>query len=234
MSIIFFIIEAGLSRDTNEFSADQSKISAPNVSDTLNTDQFGLSVRSLAIGDETVPGKTSEAQRGGGGVPQGTCTSESSTSPANVSDLLRSSSPEPHVEAFMQEDGKGCPVYPSSQLEIKEELGDMLEESVHIQNTPPDSVGVTKVLEVNNVNDTRTDEESVLLKGTLKNEKDTTQNYGEIEEAFVILVMKLEGYPERKLRLKSTQGVSVAMKKFAVASGLNWKELRYVPIEYAR
>ena len=134
----------------------------------------------------------------------------------------------------MQEDGKGCPVYPSSQLEIKEELGDMLEESVHIQNTPPDSVGVTKVLEVNNVNDTRTDEESVLLKGTLKNEKDTTQNYGEIEEALVILVMKLEGYPERKLRLKSTQGVSVAMKKFAEASGLNWKELRYVPIEYAR
>ena len=72
MSIIFFIIEAGLSRDTNEFPADQSKISAPNVSDTLDTDQFGLSVRSLAIGDETVPGKTSEAQRGGGGVPQGT------------------------------------------------------------------------------------------------------------------------------------------------------------------
>jgi len=152
-------------------------------------------------------------------------TPESSTSPANLSDLLRSSSPEPQAEALMPENEEERPGHQSPNLEIKDEPRDLLEESMHINESPLVPEGVKNTVGESSVLEGRIDEEQLRAP---KKEEDTTKVLRDSEEpVHVILVMKLEGYPVRKLRLKSTQGVIVAMKKFATASGFDYKELRY-------
>ena len=169
--------------------------------------------RSFASVDDIVEGKTAE----------------SSTSPANVSDLLRSSSPEPQAEAWRPENVEERPGHRSSTSDIKEEPRDLLEESMHIDGSPlvPETVKNTLDLEDSSVIERKVDEESGELKGAPEKEDDAVKELRDSEEpVHVILVMKLEGYPVRKLRLKSTQGVIVAMKKFATLSGFGYKELR--------
>jgi len=58
-------------------------------------------------------------------------------------------------------------------------------------------------------------------------DKISTEGFKNLEEVPIIFSMKLEGYPVRKLRLKSTMSVGVAMRKFATASGFSHKELRF-------
>lgn len=155
-------------------------------------------------------------------------TPESSTSPANVSDLLRSSSPEPQPEAWTPENVEERPGHQSPTSDIKDEPRDMLEESMHIDESLLSSETVKNTVEDSSVIERKVDVESGELRGVPEKEDDAIKESRDNEEpVFVILVMKLEGYPVRKLRLKSTQGVIVAMKKFATASGLSYKQLRY-------
>ena len=154
-------------------------------------------------------------------------TPESSTSPANVSDLLRSSSPEPQPEAWTPENVEKRPGHQSPTSDIKDEPRDMLEESMHIDESLLSSETVKNTVEDSSVIERKVDVESGELRGVPEKEDDAIKESRDNEEpVFVILVMKLEGYPVRKLRLKSTQGVIVAMKKFATASGLSYKQLR--------
>ena len=148
---------------------------------------------------------------------------ESSTSPANVSDLLRSSSPEPQGETFMPENEGERSGHQSPTMGIKNEPRDLLEESMHINGSPLVPEGEKNILGESSVLEGRSEGERV----TFKKEEDTTNDLRDSEEpVIVILMMRLEGYPVRKLRLKSTQGVIVAMKGFATASGFSYKELR--------
>ena len=168
--------------------------------------------RSFASVDDFVEGKTPE----------------SSTSPANVSDLLRSSSPEHQPEAWRPENVEEKPDHHLSPAsDIKDEPRDLLEKSMHINESPLVPEMVKNTLEDSSVIERKIDEEKGEWRGAAKNEDDATKELRDKEEpVHVILVMKLEGYPVRKLRLKSTQGVIVAMKKFATASGFGYKELR--------
>ena len=121
------------------------------------------------------------------------------------------------------------PGHRSSTSDIKEEPRDLLEESMHIDGSPlvPEAVKNTLDLEDSSVIERKVDEESGELRGAPEKEDDAVKELRDSEEpVHVILVMKLEGYPVRKLRLKSTQGVIVAMKKFATLSGFGYKDLR--------
>jgi len=177
---------------------------------THRTDKHGC--QSFASVDDFVEGKTAE----------------SSTSPANVSDLLRSSSPEPQPEALRPENVEERPAHQSPTSDIKDEPRDLLEESMHINGSPLPPETVKSTLEGSSVVERKVEGESGELRGALKKEDDATKELGDgVEPVYVIFVMKLEGYPVRKLRLKSTQSVIVAMKKFATLSGFSYKELRY-------
>ena len=128
-------------------------------------------------------------------------TQESSTSPADVSDLLRSSSPEPHLEnkderpappspgseikdepspephteGCMRENMEERPAPPSPTSEIKDEPRDLQEESVHIDESPPGpEEGVKRTLEDQSSIERKLDQESGGLRGAPKMEKNST------------------------------------------------------------
>ena len=147
-------------------------------------------------------------------------TPENSTSPANVSDLLGSSSPEHQSEPCMEE----RPIDQNTTSDMKDEPRDLLDKSLHINASPLclETMKNTLGLEDGSVNERKVDEEFGDM-GGVPNKEEVGDSEAPVH---VILVMKLEGYPVRKLRLKSTQAVIVAMKKFATASGFNYKELR--------
>ena len=240
---------SGLQRVNSE-SVDESIASAPNPS-------VGNSLASVATHSTNgQPGGKSPASQSFATADDfvQSKTQESNTSPADVSDLLRSSSPEPHLEnkderpappspgseikdepspdphteGCMRENMEERPAPPSPTSEIKDEPRDLLEESVHIDESPPGpEEGVKSTLEDQSGIERKLDQESGGLRGAPKMEKNSTIDLRDSgEPVHVILVMRLEGYPVRKLRLKSTQSVIVAMRKFATASGFNYKELR--------
>ena len=206
-------------------SSGRRRVSSASVIESATDPPLGDSFARVANHSTEKPGGKSPGCRSFASVDdfvEGK-TAESSTSPANVSDLLRSSSPEPQPKAWTPENMEERPGHRSPTSDIKDEPRDLLEESMHIDESPlvPEAVKNTLDLEDSSVIERKVDEESGELKGAPEKELGNSE-----EPVHVILVMKLEGYPVRKLRLKSTQGVIVAMKKFATLSGFGYKDLR--------
>ena len=155
--------------------------------------------------------------------------SEGGTSPDRVSDLLRSSSPEPRADIGGEASNERRAVIESPASVTKAEIGNVMEESVHIHESPNKRRNVKEEPFTSGIHKGEYEKEgTVMCESISKNLEDkiSTEDLKNLEEVPIIFSMKLEGYPVRKLRLKSTMSVGVAMRKFATASGFSHKELR--------
>ena len=155
--------------------------------------------------------------------------SEGSTSPDRVSDLLRSSSPEPRAGVGEEAPNERRAAIESPASVTKLEIGNVMEDSFHIHESPNKRRNVNEEPITGGIHKGDGEKEGTLMsEGISKKLEDkiSTEGFESLEEVPIIFSMKLEGYPVRKLRLKSTMSVGVAMRKFATASGFSHKELR--------
>jgi len=156
--------------------------------------------------------------------------SEGGTSPDRVSDLLRSSSPEPRADIGGEASNERRAVIESPASVTKAEIGNVMEESVHIQESPNKRRDVKEEPFTSGIHKGEFEKEGTVMCESISKileVKISTEDLKNLEEVPIIFSMKLEGYPVRKLRLKSTMSVGVAMRKFATASGFSHKELRF-------